>query len=164
MKRRHPRQIVDVTKFVAGEEYALIRATFTPDAPQQTFVSCEPMIFVAALDNGNMQAVQDALSQCHIDNQMVRLTTHDIHGEIVTVSWRGDGALLEQWTFSSMDGSRQHLIFVLAADWMADQRVHVTDWWNPDDICEAGMTWTEEEAKLKRRHNDALRKLLGFDD
>ena len=164
MKRRHPMQIMDHGAFRPGSEYALVRASSASDAPQGTFVSWERMFFAAALDNGEMQSAEEAISRCPAKNRGVRFTTHDVHGGIVVALWRWDNALEATWVFATMDDAcRQHQIFVPAVDWATDPRIHVVDWVNPDDVCEAGLTWAEEEAKLQKRKDDAMRKALGFD-
>ncbi len=173
MKRRHPRQVADPGELRVGEMYALVRTSYATDAPRQVFISCERMRFVAALDNGEMHKAMAALDDSPATDGEIRLTTHDIHGAIVIAIWRPDAALEASRPFAEYlgdtvgnwrDPGPSHQFFAPLADWDADPRVHVIDWLNPDDVCEAGLTWAEEEAKLKRRRDAAMRKALGFDE
>jgi len=165
MKRRHPRQIMDHREFRPGDEYALIRATEC-DAPERAFVSRESMTFVEAIDNGEMDRAVDALARRPAkEGDEIRITTHDIHGEIVVASWTCNDALCDKWAFYEMDHVHidKHLLFVPSSAWDADPRVHVIGWLNPDDVCEARLTWAEEEAVLRQRRDIAMRKALGFE-
>lgn len=158
MKRRHPKQVVDHTAFRPGDEYSLIRVK------SDASVSCESMTFVEALGNGEMPAAMDALGRHPAEDREIRFTTHDIHGEIIVASWRWNDVVQNKWVWADLDSGYigTHLIFVPLGDWDADPRVHVVAWLNPDDVCEAGLTWAEEEAVLRRRRDAAMRKALGF--
>lgn len=164
MTRRHPRQVLDPAAFRTGDKYVLIRAKESPDSPRRTFISHEEMVFAEALDNGNAAAAEEAIGRHPAEGRSIRFTTHEIEGHIVIASWRWDDVLQDNWAFANMDsGFGRHAIFVPAADWAADPRLHVVDWVNPHEVCEAGLTWAEEEAMLRKRRDAAMRRSLGFE-
>jgi len=159
---------LDHAAFRPGAEYSLIRAQYVEDVPNQppprrhTSVYRDTFTFAEAIGDGSKSAAMDALRRHPAEPPTVRLTTHDVHGQIVAASWRWDDTPMDQWDFVNMDTSRLHAMFVPSADWAADPRVHVLDWVNPDDVCQPALTWAEEEAVLRRRKDAAMRKALGF--
>ncbi len=164
MKRRHPRQIVSHTELRPGDKYAWIRVEHNC-AAQKTTVRCEKTTFVAALADGKLASAAAAIIRHPAIDGEMRLTTHCIWDEVVLSLWTPDGTYVD--TFSDFFGDSMapwiHQFIVPLGDWDADPRVHVIDWINPDDVCEAAFTWAEEEAELRHRRDVAMRRALGFE-
>ena len=61
---------------------------------------------------------------------------------------------------------KMHCIVVPSAEWDADPRVHVVDWVNPDDVVRRAapsVCWADEEARLRAKRDEAMRRACGFD-
>ena len=176
MATRHPKQVKSPAEFVRGADYALV---FSQQGAGGA-LAATPATFAGTLYDTTSHSARLAIDRFR-GRWGLHLTLHydcdpdlAVHPNVYGLWWdsprapfvvpgfapAGDSASLLTDPPEALlaDGAyAAHRLVVPLTDWEADPRVRA-DW----ESAPAGGCWVAEEAKLRVRRDDAMRRALGF--
>ena len=194
MKRRHPMQIMDAAELVAGDVYAFVVCYKDDaddlDLYEQRCLAVvadtEQLLkkrgcWRGPADCDEVYGLDDLLdakpafnTTGAIQPTMKGLTVFTVHLDgWVPDEPKGPGPLIVDWNSRydvecvyqfDDDTAESHNIVVPVAAWLADPRIHVLDWVNPDDVVKPLARTAAafgNDAMADKRMDDNLRRIFG---
>ena len=154
----HPRQIRRLDDLSVGVAYALV---FAADGGGRRMVTMSDFAGTLATPVSDATSVGRAMRLFGLGVGVLHCLT--LHGgeyalwspelELKTVpGFRMTGPADE--LLGDLPGKGCHRLVVPLDDWVADPRLHAADWMRGD--------WASEEARLRSRRDEAMRRALGF--